>query len=97
MNMRDEFHRTNGRDHRRVPPKGNNYADPMAQADWESFQKGWQQSREALVIELPPMPTAPEAPEDAIDDSHMDAYYVAIGMRHACAKFIEAAGLKVSP
>ncbi|WP_439895287.1 hypothetical protein ACTACV_10280 [Pseudomonas syringae] len=51
--MREEFERTNGRDHRRQPPKGNNYIDPMAQADWESFQKGWDQSRAALVIELP--------------------------------------------
>jgi hypothetical protein len=52
MGMREEFERTNGRDHRRQPPKGNNYIDPMAQMDWESFQKGWNQSRAALVIEL---------------------------------------------
>ncbi|UZE30295.1 hypothetical protein [Pseudomonas asplenii] len=51
--MREAFERTNSRDHRRHPPKGNNYIDPMAQADWESFQKGWQSSREALVIEVP--------------------------------------------
>ncbi|NMZ13292.1 hypothetical protein HBO07_18595 [Pseudomonas proteolytica] len=51
--MREEFERTNGRDHRRHPPKGNNYIDPMAQADWESFQKGWRASRDALVVEVP--------------------------------------------
>jgi len=51
--MREEFERTNSRDHRRQPPKGNNYIDPMAQADWESFQKGWMQSRAAVVVELP--------------------------------------------
>lgn len=51
--IREEFERTNGRDHRRNPPKGNNYIDPMAQEDWASFQKGWKQSRECLVIELP--------------------------------------------
>ena len=51
--MREEFERTNGRDHRRQPPKGNNYIDPIAHADWESFQKGWKQFREVLVIELP--------------------------------------------
>ncbi|WP_060482703.1 hypothetical protein [Pseudomonas sp. NBRC 111119] len=95
--MREAFERTNSRDHRRQPPKGNNYLDPMAQADWESFQKGWQTSREALVVELPPAPEAPEDPEDAIDDSHMDAYHSAIGMRHACAQFIKAAGLKETP
>jgi hypothetical protein len=39
--MRAEFERTSSRDTRRVPPKGNNYIDPMAQADWEAFQKGW--------------------------------------------------------
>ncbi|MCE0850527.1 hypothetical protein LU689_11440 [Pseudomonas asiatica] len=48
--MREAFERTNSRDHRRQPPKGNNYIDPMAQADWESFQKGWVASREAVVI-----------------------------------------------
>ena len=53
--------------------------------------------REAMVIELPPVPEMPDAPEEAIDDSHMDAYHSAIGMRHACSKFIEAAGLKVKP
>lgn len=46
--MREEFERTNGRDHRRQPPKGNNYIDPMAQMDWESFQKGWLQSRAVI-------------------------------------------------
>ncbi|PMU87090.1 MULTISPECIES: hypothetical protein [unclassified Pseudomonas] len=51
--MREEFERTNGQDHRRQPPKGNNYIDPMAQADWESFQKGWRASRDALVVEVP--------------------------------------------
>ena len=51
----------------------------------------------AIVIELPPAPAAPVEPEEAIDDSHMDAYYAAIGMRHACAEFIKSSGLKVKP
>lgn len=51
--MRSEFERTNSRDHRRVPPKGNNYIDPMAQLDWESFQKGWKQCLEAVQVDLP--------------------------------------------
>lgn len=50
--MREAFERTNCRDHRRQPPKGNNYIDPIAQADWVSFQKGWHASREAIVVEL---------------------------------------------
>ncbi|WP_448693542.1 hypothetical protein [Pseudomonas rhizophila] len=64
---------------------------PHCQLRWEA----WQASREAMVIELPPVPEIPEEPEDAIDDSHMDVYHSSVGMRHACSKFIEAAGLKV--
>lgn len=63
----------------------------------ESAWWAWQASREALVIELPPAPNVPDEPEDAIDDSFMDSYYAALGMRHACANFIKAAGLKVTP
>lgn len=57
----------------------------------------WQQSRKALVIKLPPAPVEPEEPEEAIDDSFMDGYYAALGMRNACAQIITAAGLKVKP
>lgn len=69
----------------------NCYSDSHTQAAWWA----WQTSRATLVIELPPSPSVPEDPEEAIDDSHMDAYHSAIGMRHACAKFIEAGGVKV--
>ncbi|MGN8259487.1 hypothetical protein ACLEJW_09155 [Pseudomonas sp. SMSB3] len=79
--MRDAFERTNSRDHRRQPPKGNNYIDPMAQADWESFQKGWLASREALVVGLP------------IDVSG-GLYRLAL---EDCGRCIEAQGLKVTP
>ena len=34
---------------------------------WFYFQKGWQASRECLVIEMPPEPEYPEDPEEAID------------------------------
>lgn len=80
--MREAFERTNSRDHRRQPPKGNNYIDPMAQADWESFQKGWQASREAVVVELPKDIVTMAGPVLYADD-----------VRAA----IEAQGLKVSP
>jgi len=63
----------------------------------ESFLAVWEASREALVIELPPEPTVPDEPEEAIDDSFMDGYYAAQGMRNACAQNITAAGLKVKP
>ncbi len=69
------------------------YVNPLVQSAWWA----WQTSRAALVIELPPPYPEPEEPEEAIDDSHMDAYHAANGMRHACSKFIEAAGLKVKP
>ncbi|WP_085638033.1 MULTISPECIES: hypothetical protein [unclassified Pseudomonas] len=57
----------------------------------------WQASREALVIVLPPAPNEPEDPEDAIDDSHLDAFHAAIRMRSDCQQSIESAGLKVTP
>ncbi|RON39551.1 hypothetical protein [Pseudomonas brassicacearum] len=63
----------------------------------QRYWLGWQASRAALVIELPPEPTVPDEPEEAIDDSFMDGYYAAQGMRNACAQNIKAAGLKVNP
>ncbi|WP_256805013.1 hypothetical protein [Pseudomonas putida] len=86
--MREAFERTNSRDHRRQPPKGNNYIDPMAQADWESFQKGWQASREAVVVELP---SAIESPPYACFQSGWN------DMRGEAVDAIEAKGLKVAP
>jgi hypothetical protein len=58
---------------------------------------GWQASRESLVIELPTVGSEPEAPEDAIDDSYMDAHHATVRMRNRCYLAIEAAGLKVTP
>lgn len=58
--------------------------------------EAWKASRETMVVELPPPYPEPEEPEFALDDSHMDAYHAAKGMRHACAKAIEAAGVKVT-
>lgn len=55
----------------------------------------WQASRAALAVELPPACPMPEEPEEAIDDSHMDAYHAANKMRKACAASIKAAGVKV--
>lgn len=82
--MREEFERTNGRDHRRQPPKGNNYINPIAQADWESFQKGWMQSRAAVVVELP----------DAYE-TDADGHWLV--RRADVKKIIEAQDLKVAP
>ncbi|MBA1200482.1 hypothetical protein G7009_01520 [Pseudomonas capeferrum] len=88
--MREAFERTNARDHRRQPPKGNNYIDPMAQSDWESFQKGWKASRESLVVELPE--TSKPAAEDDVRWHSVRNQTLA-----ACKRAIEAQGLKVVP
>ncbi|QZA71293.1 hypothetical protein AH02_51 [Pseudomonas phage AH02] len=69
--------------------------EQLGSIHWMAWQSAWQASRAVVVIELPPLPEVPEDPVEAIDDSHMDAYHSAIGMRHACAKFIESAGLRV--
>jgi len=90
--MREAFERTNSRDHRRQPPKGNNYIDQMAQADWESFQKGWQASREAVVVELPSEDTCRTSTSK--EEAAQDAYNHALG---ECRSVIEAQGLKVAP
>ncbi len=81
--MREAFERTNSRDHRRQPPKGNNYIDPMAQADWEVFQKGWQASREAVVVELPSF------------EGYKD--HIVRELQAAFSGAIERQGLKVAP
>ena len=60
----------------------------------DSAFEGWQASRECLVIEMPAEPECPEDPDEAIDDSHMDAYHSAIRMRNACRNSIHAAGVK---
>ena len=92
--MREAFERTNSRDHRRQPPKGNNYIDPMAQADWESFQKGWQASREAVVVELPNR--AAKTYREEFDDVEGGSFNEAAYIRDV-RKAIEAQGLKVKP
>lgn len=56
----------------------------------------WAKSRSQLVIELPAPCPEPEAPDEAIDDRHMDAYHAANKMRQACAESIEATGAKVA-
>ena len=57
---------------------------------------GWSASRETLVVELPTVGPSPEPPEDAIDDSWLDAHHAKIQMRNACFKAIDAAGITIS-
>ena len=94
--MRDAFESSpqfRGMDFTRSSTHLDHYESPYANGAWD----GWRASREYLVIELPPVPLAPEEPEEAIDDSHMDGYNAAVRMRSACEKNIKAAGLKVKP
>jgi hypothetical protein len=72
---------------------GDGYADGSVDTYWHF----WNESRAAVVVDLPPAPAEPDVPEDAIDDSHMDAFHAANRMRSACQKAIEADGLKVTP
>lgn len=69
------------------------YLNLLVQSAWWA----WQASRETLVIELPGVGPTPEPPEDAFDDSYLDAHHASIRMRNRCYLAIEAAGLKVTP
>lgn len=99
--MREEFEQAVVNMHvsHGVPPEdavafletgSNGYRSVSTKSAWWA----WQASRECLVIELPAEPECPEDPEEAIDDSHMDAYHSAIRMRNACRDSIHAAGVK---
>lgn len=61
------------------------FADPMLRL----ASLAWAASRESLVIELPPMPTAQRSDEEATFSAG------GCDMRRKCSKAIEAAGLKV--
>jgi|GEM_PF-1701424 len=66
----------------------------MATAAASGFRDGEAAAR--LVVTLP-VPTEPERPEDAIDDSWRDGFNAATRMRKACAEAIGAAGGQVKP
>jgi hypothetical protein len=57
---------------------------------------GWSASRETLVVELPTIGRSPEPPEDAIDDSFLDAHHAKIRMRNGCFMAIKAAGITIA-
>jgi hypothetical protein len=69
------------------------YLNSLVQSAWWA----WQESRSTLVVKLPPPYPVPDEPDETIDDSYMDSYHAAMGMRCACSKAIESAGLKVTP
>jgi hypothetical protein len=99
MNLREQFE-ASMRPPRYVYWSGGKYMTSVAHLDCLRYQgawEGWKAARSDIAIELPAVGPAPDAPEDAIDDSHMDEYHAAIGMRNSCIEAIEAAGLKVKP
>jgi hypothetical protein len=89
--MREEFEAwaaTKGWESRNMKRRTDGgYDDWSVQPMWLS----WQASRAALVIELPPMPTAQRTDEEATFSGG------GCDMRRRCSKAIEAAGLKVKP
>lgn len=62
-----------------------------------TLELAWDESRTLLAVHLPSVGPAPEPPEDAFDDSYLDAHHASIRMRNRCYLAIEAAGLKVAP
>lgn len=57
----------------------------------------WEAARAEAVIELPAPVAEPDEPEEAMDDSYLDAYNAANRMRDGCVKAIKAAGFGVKP
>ena len=68
------------------------YFDSTIDAYWHF----WNKALDGVSIMLPHPPT-PMQPEDAIDDSWLDAYNAEKRMRKTCVEAIEAAGLAVIP
>lgn len=73
-------------------PRYGEYVTETIQRAWV----GWSAALDSVEIELP-VPVEPECPEDAIDDSWMDAYNAELRLLKRCAMAIESATLKVKP
>ena len=71
---------------------GDSYSVPRVARAWYWFKR----SRETLVVDLPPVGPSPEPPEDAIDDSFLDAHHAKIRMRNGCFMAIKAAGITIA-
>ncbi|QLG93745.1 hypothetical protein HZF02_18085 [Pseudomonas yamanorum] len=71
---------------------GDSYSVPRVASAWYWFKR----SRETLVVDLPTVGPSPEPPEDAIDDSFLDAHHAKIRMRNGCFMAIKAAGITIA-
>lgn len=76
-------------------PRYGQYCDDRLQHCWV----GWQASRAALVIEMPPRVTAEDVAEhlDIDDEEAVEIAHMVNGSIAACAAFIKQAGIEVKP
>lgn len=90
---REEFENSpkfRGMDFTRAPEAPDYYLSPYANGAWD----GWQASREAVVVELPPKISAHNTSEGGFVRPEAEHYDEAID---DCRAAIEAQGLKVAP
>ena len=97
--MQEQFEQAFSDDNSKLPVSfiklqrlGDSYSVPRVARAWHWFKR----SREMLVVDLPTVGPSPEPPEDAIDDSWLDAHHAKIQMRNACFKAVDAAGIKIA-
>jgi len=97
--MQDQFEQAFSDDNGKVPVAfiklqrlGDSYSVPRIARAWYWFKR----SRESLVVDLPTVGPSPEPPDDAIDDSFLDAHHAKIRMRNGCFMAIKAAGITIA-
>lgn len=96
--MQEQFEQAFSDDNGKMPlafiklqRQGDSYSVPRVARAWYWFKR----SRETLVVDLPTVGPSPEPPEDAIDDSFLDAHHAKIRMRNGCFMAIKAAGITI--
>ncbi|WP_157829735.1 hypothetical protein [Pseudomonas fluorescens] len=97
--MQEQFEQAFSDDNGKLPVSfiklqrlGDSYSVPRVARAWYWFKR----SRETLVVDLPTVGPSPEPPEDAIDDSFLDAHHAKIRMRNGCFMAIKAAGITIA-
>ncbi|CRM05373.1 hypothetical protein [Pseudomonas sp. 28 E 9] len=97
--MQEQFEQAFSDDNGKLPVSfiklqrlGDSYSVPRVARAWYWFKR----SREILVVDLPTVGPSPEPPEDAIDDSFLDAHHAKIRMRNGCLMAIKAAGITIA-
>ena len=97
--MQDQFEQAFSDDNGKLPVGfiklqrlGDSYSVPRVARAWYWFKR----SRETLVVDLPTAGPSPEPPDDAIDDSFLDAHHAKIRMRNGCFMAIKAAGITIA-